>query len=478
MRRELIIDESLGQTRAAVIEEGELREVFCERQTGSAQAENIYYGRVQAIRPSVHAAFVDIGEELHAFLPLEEGMKLRCGDMLIVQGLARQTTDSKGLRITTKVNLAGKWLVLLPGGSGVHVSKKIKNPQLRDALSEIGSRMVKEGYGLIIRTAGEDVTAELLEEEAAALYERWHAVAARAAGMTVPGLLQETESRAMRLARDLNRLDRIVINNEEGYQKLITAQKNQRISEKTQIECFKEKSQLIFDAFGIEPQIDKALKKRVWLPCGGYLIIDPCEAMTVIDVNSGKMILGRDLEDTALKVNLEAAQEIARQLRLRDIGGIIVVDFIDMKKPEHRQTLLGEMARLAKQDRSQVSIEGMTRLGLIEITRKRVQAPLRKQLRVNCSYCGGSAEVFSPEETARRSLRQVRRMLLAGQRGPFVIRCAQQAAQTLLDMHVSFMGADVYILAVSGKHAERFEIEQLGTGVPLPKEARKLQYEE
>ena len=146
-------------------------------------------GRLEARRQktsSVHAAFVDIGEELHAFLPLEEGMKLRCGDMLIVQGLARQTTDSKGLRITTKVNLAGKWLVLLPGGSGVHVSKKIKNPQLRDALSEIGSRMVKEGYGLIIRTAGEDVTAELLEEEAAALYERWHAVAARAAGMTVP----------------------------------------------------------------------------------------------------------------------------------------------------------------------------------------------------------------------------------------------------------------------------------------------------
>ena len=478
MRRELIVDESFGQIRAAVIEDGELCEIICEKQTSSAQAESIYYGRVQAIRPSVHAAFVDIGEELHAFLPLEEGMKLRCGDMLIVQGLAKQTTDSKGLRITTKVNLAGKWLVLFPGGSGVHVSKKIKNPQLREALSAIGNRVLKEGFGLIMRTAGEDVTEELLVEEAAVLYEMWQSIALRAAGRTTPGLLQEREDLVMRLTRDLNQLDRIVINSEAGYQKLIVAQKNQRINENTQIELFEEKAQLVFDAFGIEPQIDKALKKRVWLPCGGYLIIDPCEAMTVIDVNSGKMILGRDLEDTALKVNLEAAKEIARQLRLRDIGGIVIVDFIDMKDARHREMLLGEMKRLARLDRTQVNVEGMTRLGLMELTRKRVHAPLRKQLHISCSYCSGSAEVIAPEETARRALRQVRRMQLAGQRGPFLIRCAQQAAQALLDMRVCFMDADVYILAASGKHAERFEIEQLGTGVPLPKEARKLQYEE
>ena len=208
MRRELIVDESFRQIRAAIVEDGELCEIICEKQTGSAQAESIYYGRIQVIRPSVHAAFVDIGEELHAFLPLEEGMKLRCGDMIIVQGLAKQTTDSKGLRITTKVNLAGKWLVLLPGGSGVHVSKKIKNPQLREALSAIGNRVLKEGFGLIMRTAGEDVTEELLEEEAASLYEIWQRIALRAAGRTTPGLLQERE--------DLIYLNKLPVFNPDG----------------------------------------------------------------------------------------------------------------------------------------------------------------------------------------------------------------------------------------------------------------------
>ncbi len=478
MRRELIIDESCGYTRAAIIEEDGLCELLSEKHAAGAQAESIYYGRVQAIRPSVGAAFVDIGEELNAFLPIEEDVRLRCGDMLIVQGHAQQSSDNKGLRITTKVNLAGKWLVLLPRGSGVHISKKIKNPQLRDALFEIGNYLLKPDFGLIIRTAGEDVTRELLEEEAATLYERWQQIVLHAAGMTKPGILYARETLTVRLTRDLRELDRIVINKESGYQKLLAAQKDRQIDARARIECFEEKSQLIFDAFGIEPQIDKALKKRVWLSCGGYLIIDPCEAMTVIDVNSGKMILGRDLEDTALSVNLEAAREIARQLRLRDVGGIIVVDFIDMKEAEHRQTLLEEMKRLAKKDRSQVSVEGMTRLGLMEMTRKRVQAPLRKQLRISCSYCSGSAEVLSAEETARRALRQVRRMQLAGHRGPYVIRCAPPVAQALSGMRIPDPSSTVYVLAVPGRHAEKFDIEQIGAGVPLPKEAAALQTEE
>jgi len=478
MTRELIIDDVGGYLRAAILENGELFEILSEKHSDSAQAESIYYGRVQAIRSSVGAAFVDIGDELNAFLPLDDGMKLRCGDMIIVQGLAKQTTESKGLRITTKINLAGKWLVLIPGESEVRISKKIKDPALREALSEIGSRMIKPGFGLIIRTASGDVTEELLIQEAQDLFALWERILQKAKGMTRPGLLHQRERLDMRLARDLRDLTRIVVNSDACFARLVSAQKERRICENVEIERFEEKTQLIFDAFSIEPQIDKALKKRVWLPCGGYLIIDLCEAMTVIDVNSGKMVLGRDLEDTALRVNLEAAKEIARQTRLRDLGGIIVVDFIDMKDDAHNQQLLDAMKALVREDRSQVSVEGMTRLGLMEITRKRVQLPLHRRLRTGCTYCSGNAEVISPEEAAHRALRQIRRMALAAQRGPFVVRCAPSCAQALGGMKLPGDCPQVYALAVSGKHAEKFDIEQIGDGIPLPKEARALEYEE
>ena len=478
MKRELIIDDTAGYMRAALLEDGELFEILSEKRTDSAQAESVYYGRVLSIRPSVGAAFVDIGDELNAFLPLEEGMKLRCGDMVIVQGLAKQATESKGLRITTKINLAGKWLVLIPGESSVRISKKIKDPALREALNEVGAGMVELGFGLIIRTASGDVTEDLLRQEVQELAVVWKGIQQKARGMTKPGLIHRRESLDMRLARDLRDLSRIIVNSERCFKRLECARREKRISESVQVERFEEKSQLIFDVFSIEPQIDKVLRKRVWLPCGGYLIIDCCEAMTVIDVNSGKMVLGRDLEDTALRVNLEAAKEIARQIRLRDVGGIIVVDFIDMKDEAHHQQLLDVMKALTKQDRAQVNVEGLTRLGLMEMTRKRVQAPLHKQLRTSCSYCSGNAEVVSAEETARRALRQMKRMTLAMQRGPFVIRCAPACAQALANMRIPLNDPKVYVQAVPGKHAEKFDIEQIGDGMQLPREARALEYEE
>jgi len=464
--------------RAAILEDGELYEILSEKRRESAQAESIYHGRVQAIRPSVGAAFVDIGDELNAFLPLDNGMKLRCGEMIIVQGLAKQASDGKGLRITTKINLAGKWLVLIPGESGVHISKKIKDPVLREALSDVVARLCKPGFGMIVRTAGTDVTEELLFTEAQELYAQWERISQKARGMTKPGLLYSRESLDMRLARDLHELSRIVVNSKACFTALERAKEDHRICENTRIERFEEKTQLIFDAFSIEPQIDKALRKHVWLPCGGYLIIDFCEAMTVIDVNSGKMVLGRDLEDTALHVNLEAAKEIARQMRLRDLSGIIIVDFIDMKDEDHRKQLLDEMKMLAKQDRSQVKVEGITRLGLMEMTRKRVQEPLHRKLRTSCSYCSGSAEVLSAEETAHRALRQIRRMQIAMQRGPFLIRCAPAVMQAIHTMKLPQECPKVYVLAVSGKHAEKVDIEQIGAGIQLPKEAHALEYEE
>ena len=473
MDRKLIIDDSFGYIRAALLEDGILCEIHAEKQTAEGQAENLYLGKVQSIKPSLHAAFVDIGTEINAFLPMREGMNFRCGDMLIVQGQAKQSTDSKGLRITDQVNLAGKWLVLLPDASGVHISKKIKDSALRDTLAELGREICPQDCGLIIRTAGEEVTEQLLADEVQALHRLWQDILIKASGMSKPGLLHQRLPLYLRLARDMHDLDEVVINSETGSLQLEAMKQSAVVSSDTQIQHFRETSALIFDSYNIETQIDKALKKRVWLPCGGYLIIDFCEAMTVIDINSGKMILGRDLEDTALRVNLEAAYEAARQLRLRDIGGIIVVDFIDMRSEENRQLLLKTMREEAKKDSMQMTVEGFTRLGLMEITRKRKHEQLRKSIRASCSYCSGMGEVLSGEEVARRALRQVRRMILSGQRGPFVIRCGASAAQALSCMTAPDQ-SEVYCCAAPGRHAEKYDIEQIGLGMPLPSGACAL----
>ena len=474
MIRELLIDDAPGYLRAAVVEDGRLCEIHGEKSGGTGETESVFYGRVQAIKPSLKAAFVDIGTELNAFLPLADDSTLRCGDMVIVQGQAKQATETKGLRVTEKLNLAGKWLVLVPGQRGVHVSKKVRDPELREALSDIARQVCPTDCGLIVRTASEDVTQQLLEEEAHVLHETWLEIRKKAAGMRKPGLLHGRLPLHIRLIRDMRELSRIVISSKTGYEALLAAQQAQQIDAQTCIELYREDKQLIFDAYGIETQIDKALRRRVWLPCGGYLVIDFCEAMTVIDVNSGTMMLGRDLEETALRVNLEAAEEIARQLRLRDVGGIVMVDFIDMRPEEHRQALLARMKEALTSDRAQTKVEGITRLGLMEMTRKRTHTQLHKALCVHCSYCSGDGEVLSGEEVARRALRQSRRMLLSGQRGPFVIRCAPSAAQALEAMQVPVEGAKVYALAVPGKHAEKFDIEQIGVGVPVPREARPL----
>ena len=413
MIRELLIDDAPGYLRAAVLEDGRLCEIHGEKSGGAGETESVFYGRVQAIKPSLMAAFVDIGTPLNAFLPLADGSTLRCGDFVIVQGQAKQATETKGLRVTDKINLAGKWLVLIPGQSGVHISKKVKNPELRDVLTDIAQSICPPDCALIVRTASEDVTQPILEEEARALYAAWQEIGKKAAGMTKPGLLHGRLPLHMRLIRDIRELSRIIISSQAGYDALLAAQREQKIDAQTQIELYREDRQLVFDAFGIETQIDKALRRRVWLPCGGYLVFDFCEAMTVIDVNSGKMILGRDPEETALRVNLEAAEEIARQLRLRDIGGIVMVDFIDMRLEENRQALIARMTEALTPDRAQTTVEGITRLGLMEMTRKRTHTQLHKALTVSCSYCSGDGAVLSGEEVARRALRQVRRMLEA-----------------------------------------------------------------
>ena len=463
--REIILDCIPGLTRAAVFEDGRLVELHSERVGKEDLTESLFYGRIEQIRPSVCAAFVNIGLPQSAFLPIEDGEKLRCGDMIIVQGAAKQVTDSKGLRITRRINFAG---------NGVHISKKIKDVQLRAELEACVMPLCPQGCGLIVRTASGDVSPEKLEQEASDLYEAWTAAHKKAVGMRTPGVIMQRAGLEERLIRDLScsALKRIVVSGEDCYARLCARQREGLIPQTAKVERYEAKSQLIFDLFGVEDACAKALKKRVWLPCGGYLIIDCCEAMTVIDVNSGKMTLGRHIEETALRVNLEAAREIAVQLRLRSIGGVIVADFIDMQSEESRREVLKTLKEACAADRCGVKVEGITRLGLVEMTRKRVEERLDKRLLSSCACCSGTGEMLCAHETARRALYAVRRLALAGQRGPFAVRLAAAEAQELVTMGAP-EDIEVYAVSLTQKHGERFDIEQLGAG-KIPEGAIRL----
>lgn len=476
VKREIVIDSSPDFIRAAVLEDGHLCELHHEGRHQEKLTETLFYGRVQAIRPSVHAAFIDIGQEKNAFLPLDDHQSLKCGDMLIVQGAAKQTTQTKGLRVSVKISLAGKWLVLSPGESGVFISKKVKDTQLRRDLLELGQKICPPDCALIIRTASEEATPARMEEEVQILFKRWQDAQKRANGMRTPGVLLRQEPLDVRLTRDLAgpSLKRVITNDRMCYDNLVQAQKAERISAETTIERFEEKSTLLFDVFNLETQIDQALKKRIWLPCGGYLIFDFTEALTVIDVNSGKMIAGRDMEETALQVNQEAVEEIAHQLRLRDVGGMIIVDLIDMERSENREKIVSAMKSAVKADRSPVTVEEITKLGLLEMTRKRKGDQLRRVMQTDCSYCSGKGEVLSSDEVARRALRQVRRKALSGQRGPFAVLLAPNSAQTLAEMTQPEDCPLIYAVPVSGRHSERIEIKQLEAEEEPPKGALRL----
>ncbi len=473
--REIAVECALGGTRAAVFEGGALVELHEERDGEQEQTEGLYLGCVQAVRPSVCAAFVDIGLARNAFLPLREGAVYRPGEMLIVQGAAGQSVTSKGMRVTDRPTLAGERLVLLPGEAGVRVSAKISDEALRARLIERAGAACPAGCGLIVRTAAADEAP--LMEEAQALAARWSRALEMAKGRAAPGLLLDREPLALRLARDLggSRLARVTVNDEALLSLLRERQSAGGISAGTRIELYDEAAHglALFDLLGVERGIEQALARRVPLPCGGEIVFDAAEAMTVIDVNSARMVKGRDEEETALRVDLEAAREIARQLRLRGIGGVVVIDMIDLAAPERREQVLSCLREATANDRAGVTVEGMTRLGLVELTRRRVEPPLSSRLCAPCGRCRGAGAVLSAREIALRALREVRRMALSGQRGPFLVSCGAKTARELATLPSPARDADVYALC-DARAGEPYIIEQLGQGMPPPQGAARL----
>jgi ribonuclease G len=424
--KEIIINIGEEETRVAVLENKVLVEMYIERAPNQRLVGNIFKGRVENVLPGMQASFVDIGLEKNAFLYVEDATPARTpeagpgqnnlalginicdilkqGQEVIVQ-IVKEPIGTKGARVTTHITLPGRYLVLMPNVDYIGISRRIEEEKERDRLREMAARVKPEGMGVIVRTVAEGVDEEELSLDIDMLTNLWGKIVNRSNRGPVPNLLHRDLELVQRILRDTftEDVDRLVIDSSYEYEKILDLL--DILEPRLKVKVILDDRKNLFEDNNLDLEIEKALRNTVWLKCGGYIVIDQAEALTAIDVNTGKYVGSTNLEDTVLKTNLDAAVEIARQLRLRNIGGIIIVDFIDMNSEEHQQQVLAELEREIRKDKTKTNILGITQLGLVEMTRKKVRPSLAEVLQKACPYCEGRGKVLS-EETVGINIKQ------------------------------------------------------------------------
>lgn len=413
------------ERRAAVVEHGRVVELMIERPLQNRIVSNVYRGRIVNVLPGMQAAFVDIGREKNGFLyrddllsfhlseEEEETKKqrsisdfVRQGEEVIVQ-VTKEGFGTKGPRLSGVVSFPGQFIVYMPEGGYVGVSRRFSSESERERWRDIGDQLIEDKEGLIIRTSCEGQAAEVIERELQFLRKCWRELWKKEKNRKAPALIHQDSGLIERIVRDFSYADieEMVVDSRDEYHLLkVLLEPFPALREK--LSLYREKEN-IFTAFGIEKELERALRRQVWLKNGAYLMIDQTEALTVVDVNTGKFIGQTDLHDTVRKTNSEAAKEIAKQLRLRDISGIIVIDFIDMKREQDREHVLAVFENALKQDRTKTNVLGITGLGLVEMTRKKIRQNLQASLSKNCPTCSGKGVVLSDEAQAFKIERQL-----------------------------------------------------------------------
>ena len=429
-KRELLISVDVGEQRVAILEDDRVAEVYLERPERRSIAGNIYLGVVDNVLPGMEAAFVEIGLEKNGFLyvdeivgPELEGRKgarkiqdlIKRGQTILVQAV-KDPMKSKGARLTTEISLPGRFLVYVPNGEGSGVSRRIEDAE-RTRLKEIVRNLDPKGGGIIVRTAAEGASAEDIERDLVFLQRLWKTIQTKAKGATAPALVYEEAELPLRIVRDLFAGDFVgaQIDDDRTHRRIVSYLKKTSPHMIERVHRYREKAPL-FEASGVEKEIRSTLERRVDLPSGGYLVFDYAEAFTVIDVNTGRFVGSRGksaqgrLEDTIVKNNLEAVKEVVRQLRLRDIGGIIVIDFIDMANPKNRATVEEALRSELERDRTKTYVVEISPLGLVEMTRQNVTDGPREILTSRCPVCAGDGFVVSEATHAlgiERRLREI-----------------------------------------------------------------------
>ena len=491
MSKDILVEAESGQTRVAVLEDGRLMELYIEREGQEKLVGNIYKGRVANVLPGMQAAFVDIGLDKNAFLyagdiqvdrrdaeGLHKQLKetsirqmVKPGQEVLVQ-VTKVAGGTKGPRITNHVTLPGRMAVLLPTVSYVGISRRIEEEQERARLRTLAEALTPEGMGVIVRTAAEGVSPEELKQDIDYLTRLWESIARRARVAMPPCLLHRDEGLIYRAVRDMlkDEVDSLWVDGAEPHRFIQDTAQMLSPALSGKVRRYEGETPL-FDLHRVDDQAAKALSRRVWLKSGGYLVIDHAEALTVIDVNTGKFVGEKNLSETVFSINCEAVSEIARQLRLRDVGGIIVIDFIDMDQQNQREALVELLRQELKKDRSKTNLVGLTALGLVEMTRKKVQQPIRAVLKQTCPICQGEGAVYSGETIARGALHVLNGKLRRGESSAYLIHCAAAVAGELERLGVP-AGSRIYVKEERCS-VECYDIEPVAEH-QLPAGAKKL----
>ena len=457
--KEFIVNAGPLETRIALLEDKRLAELVVERQENRSVVGNVYMGRVDSIVPGIQAAFIDIGLEKNGFLyvsdiavddadfdieggdphsrrprrtkrpNIEEILKKNQTIMVQVQ---KDTLGTKGVRLTNYVTLPGRYVVLMPTVRQLGVSRKIEDDKERDRLKRILQNIRPQGVGLITRTAGEGQTKEDLRADVKYLGKEWERVKKRMETAKGGELIHEDLGPILRVVRDAftDDVDRMTIDDEKEYNRILKFLDSFAPHLKKRCRLYQQKRP-VFDKFDVEAEITKALQRTVYLKSGGHICIDPTEALVAIDVNTGKFTGKKHLEETVLHTNLEAAEEIARQVRLRDLGGIIVIDFIDMQWEKNRRALLRRLQECLKGDRAKTTLSEISELGMIEMTRKRVKHNLLKALSQPCPYCEGSGMVRSVTTVTFDTLRKLESLFCGAREKRVVLQVHPDVARRL-----------------------------------------------
>ena len=491
MRREILIDSAAGEVRVAVLEDDLLAEILVERPGHGSVAGNIYKGRVSNILPGMQSAFVDLGLPRDAFLYVEDlggGVEdyerllaleaddeaappeasappprstiedlLKEGQEIVVQ-VAKDPVAQKGARITSHLSLPGRFLVYLPAVAHVGVSRRIQDPAERERLKASVQALVRERSlpgGFIVRTAGEGQRPEDFAEDARYLCELWEGIRRRAESSGAPALLHAEVGAVAKVLRDVLNHDvhQVMVETEEVHREALEFVERMQPSLRHKIHLYTG-SRPLFEERGVQPQLERALRSRVWLKSGGYIVLNQTEALVAIDVNTGKYVGRRRLEETILKTNLEAVREIMRQVRLRDLGGIIVIDFIDMQEAASKAEVIQALEQELRKDRSKSRMLQISEFGLVEITRQRRKRSLERLLCAPCPACAGSGRVKSPETIYFEILRQAGRLRPAPG-GAVVARVHPDMAARLAEVRESLQGSP----GAAGREGSRLVVQ-------------------
>ncbi len=482
MKREILISGTARETRVAILEDDRLVELLVDRPDARRMVGDIYLGTVEAVLPGIQAAFVNIGAEKSAFLHASDLIEaededepsdhdddnsseggtgagnggtrsgrrrlpnvadeLKRGETRIVQ-VIKEPIGTKGPRVTAQISLAGRFLVYMPFASKVGVSRKIENREQRAKLREMVSKLVPKEAGAggwIIRTVAEDLTEQSCKREIDHLYGLWKKIKRKSGSVRAPALLQRETSLARGIIRDLfsDKVDSLLVESKALHTEVVQYLKQIDPDLLDRVKLYQAETPL-FDEYDIEAEIRSLFKPRVELPTGGYLIIQPTEALVSIDVNTGRYTGKKDPESTILKTNIEAAREVARQLRLRDIGGIIVVDFIDMESRGNRDKVLQELRTHLGRDRARTKAFAVSELGLIEMTRQRVRPSLWHSMTAECPTCHGTGRVFRPEVVVRRMERSLKRAGAEHKERQLAVRLHPDVALYLVEQEPNFL---------------------------------------